>query len=267
MIHLCNACGTSYSNPAAPPRRCAICDDERQFVPVNGQRWTTEADLQSDHANKWRQISPNVLSIQTEPRFAIGQRAFLITTPDGNILWDCLACLDAATVTLVRKLGGIKAIAISHPHYYTTMQDWASTFDAQIFLHADDRQWVMRESPRITFWSGESLSIAPDISIVRLGGHFAGGSVLHWSQGGGIIFAGDIVQVSPGADRVSFMWSYPNLLPLPAAKVSDIAARLTAYDFDSLHGAFAGQDIDRDAKVIVAQSAARYVACLRADRP
>lgn len=267
MIHLCSACGTSYASLGAPPLRCAICDDERQFVPVKGQRWTTEATLHGDRANKWRQLAPNVLSIQTEPRFAIGQRAFLITTPHGNILWDCLACLDAATITLVRSLGGISAIAISHPHYYTTMQDWASTFDAKIFLHADDREWVLRDSPHINFWSGESCSIAPDMSLVRLGGHFEGGTVLHWSQGGGVIFAGDIVQVSPGADRVSFMWSYPNLLPLPAAKVDDIAARLAAYDFDRLHGAFAGQDIDHDAKAIVAQSAAQYVACLREDRP
>ncbi|WP_010215016.1 MBL fold metallo-hydrolase [Sphingomonas sp. PAMC 26621] len=267
MIHLCSACGTSYASLAAPPQRCEICNDERQFVPVKGQRWTTEQDLHRDHANTWRQIAPNVLSIQTEPRFAIGQRAFLITTPNGNILWDCLACLDAATVTLVRKLGGINAIAISHPHYYTTMQDWASAFDATIFLHADDRQWVMRDSPHIRFWSGESLSIVQDVSVVRLGGHFAGGTVLHCSQDRGVIFAGDIVQVSPGADRVSFMWSYPNLLPLPAAKVVDIAARLDAYDFDRVYGAFAGQDIGHDAKKVVAQSAAHYVACLRDERP
>ncbi len=267
MIHLCSACGTSYPSLPVPPQRCAICDDERQFVPVRGQRWTTEEILHRDYANTWRQIAPNVLSIQTEPRFAIGQRALLITTPHGNILWDCVACLDAATVAIVRGLGGIQAIAISHPHYYTTMQDWASTFDAKIFLHANDRQWVLRDSPHITFWDGESCSITPDISLVRLGGHFAGGSVLRWSEGDGVIFAGDIVQVSPGADRVSFMWSYPNLLPLPAAKVADIAARLNAYDFDRLHGAFAGQDIDHDAKLIVARSAAHYVACLREDRP
>jgi len=267
MIHLCNACGTSYASLTAPPQRCTICDDERQFVPVTGQRWTAKETLHRDYANTWRQIGPNVLSIQTEPRFAIGQRALLVTTPHGNILWDCVACLDAATVAIVRALGGIHVIAISHPHYYTTMQDWASIFDAKIFLHADDRQWVLRDSPHINFWSGESLSIAPGMSVVRLGGHFSGGSVLHWSEGSGVIFVGDIVQVSPGADRVSFMWSYPNLLPLPAAKVADIAARLSAYDFDRLHGAFAGQDINHNAKVIVAQSAAHYVACLREDRP
>ena len=237
MIHICSACGTSYPNSAAPPERCPICDDERQFVPPAGQRWTTDDCLHRTHANMWRQHAPGVLSLQTQPRFAISQRAFLVSTPSGNILWDCVACLDAATVTLVRQLGGISAIAISHPHYYATMQDWAAEFDAKILLHADDRQWVMRDSPHIAFWQGETYAIAPEMTLVRLGGHFVGGSILHWSRDGGVVFAGDIVQVSPGADRVSFMWSYPNLLPLPARTVKNIQARLDSYAFDRLLGA------------------------------
>lgn len=178
-----------------------------------------------------------ILSLQTQPRFAIGQRAFLLSTPAGNILWDCVACLDAATITIVRQLGGISAIAISHPHYYTTMQDWAAEFDAKIYLHADDRRWVMRDSPYIEFWRGETCAITADVTLVRLGRHFAGASVLHWSHDRGIVFAGDIVQVSPGADRVSFMWSYPNLLPLSARTVRDMAVRLGVFAYDRLFGA------------------------------
>ena len=242
-----------------------ICDDERQFVPTTGQRWTTQDHLDGTHATTWRQHAPGVLSLQTQPKFAIGQRAFLLATPAGNILWDCVACLDPATLTLVRRLGGIRAIAISHPHYNTTMQDWAAAFDAPVYLHADDRGWVMRDSPHNTFWHGETFALAPDLTLVRLGGHFAGGSVLHWSGEGGVVFASDIVQVSPGVDRVSFMWSYPNLLPLSARTVKDIQARLNVLVFDRLLGAFEGQDIEYAAKAIIAKSAARYVARLDHD--
>ncbi len=155
------------------------------------------------------------------PAFAINQRAFLLLTPQGNILWDCIALLDPATEALVRGLGGLSAIAISHPHYYTTMQDWAAAFDAPVHLHAADRDWVMRAAPSIRFWEGETLEIAPAVTLIRAGGHFAGGTVLHWagtSDSAGALLAGDIVQVTPGARCVSFMWSYPNMLPLPACR-------------------------------------------------
>ena len=55
------------------------------------------------------------------PAFGIGQRALLVRTREGNILWDCVSLIDSDTVALIKALGGIYAIAISHPHYYTSM--------------------------------------------------------------------------------------------------------------------------------------------------
>ncbi|MFD1949779.1 MBL fold metallo-hydrolase [Sphingomonas arantia] len=267
MIHLCSTCGTSFDTPDGPPPRCAVCCDERQFVPPTGQCWTTPIALHSTHGNRWRQHAPGLLSFHTVPRFAIGQRAFLLLSPHGNILWDCVACLDPATRTLIQALGGIRTIALSHPHYYTTMQDWADAFDATIHLHADDRQWVSRDSPRIAYWTGGNHRLAPDIEIVRLGGHFPGGSVLHLAQDDGILLASDILQVTPGADRVSFMWSYPNLLPLSRRTVETIATRIGGYAFDQLHGAFEGQHIPRDARAVVLRSAEVYCRCLKESGP
>lgn len=263
MITLCNACGTSYEATVTHPEHCKICEDERQFVPVKGQKWIDLYNLLDSHTNKWKQHEADLFSIKTVPGFAINQRAFLIRTPQGNILWDCIACLDDATKTLVSSLGGIMAIAISHPHYYTTMQDWAAEFDAPVYLHASDSEWVMRDSPYIKFWEGDDLKLTDDVSILRLGGHFAGGSVLHWSRGEGVLLAGDIVQVTPGADAVSFMWSYPNMLPLPAATVADITRRLDKVNFARLHGAFEGQDITGNASDIVRRSGEKYISCLR----
>jgi hypothetical protein len=90
------------------------------------------------HRNSFRFYESGVFGIGTVPDFAIGQRALLITHPNGNILWDCIALLDSATVEIVKALGGSRAIAISHPHYYTTMVDWSRAFgDVPIYLHSN----------------------------------------------------------------------------------------------------------------------------------
>lgn len=261
-LFLCATCGTSYPEADAPPVTCPICTDERQYVPTTGQEWTTAAEVASRHGNVWHLHEPGLCSLRTVPRFAIDQRAFLIQTPAGNVLWDCIANLDPATETLVRALGGLHAIAISHPHYYTRMQDWAQTFEAPVHVHADDRRWVMRPDPLIRHFDSETLEIVPGVTAIRLGGHFAGGTVLHWAGGAGgagVLLSGDIVQVGQDTARVSFLWSYPNLLPLPARTVRAMAAKLEPWRFERLHNAFAGGDVLADAKGVVARSAARYI--------
>lgn len=268
-VHLCTACGTSYPDAPRPPERCPICEDERQFIPAAGQSWVSRDALATAHRNAWRLEEPGLLSVQTVPAFAINQRAFLVRTPAGNILWDCIALLDPATEELMRGLGGLHAIAISHPHYYTAMQDWAAAFGAPVYLHEADRDWVMRPAASIRFWEGETLEVAPAVTLIRAGGHFPGSAVLHWAgtaDHAGVLLAGDIVQVTPGAHRVSFMWSYPNMMPLPAAEVRTVAARLAPWAYDRIYGAFAGQNVTHGGKLIVARSAARYVELLDGHR-
>ena len=262
MITLCKACGTSYEIADTHPTHCPICEDERQYVPASGQQWVDFDALRASHTNKWQQHDDSLLSFRAVPDFAIDQRAFILRAPEGNILWDCIPMLDDATKTLIHSLGGLKAIAISHPHYYSTMQDWAAEFNAPIYLHDNDRQWVMRDSPWIRFWQGDALKLTRDVRVIRLGGHFAGGCVLHWARDEGVVLSGDIVQVTPGARAVSFMWSYPNLLPLPAATVRDIIQRLSTVKFKQLYGAFEGKDITQNADEIVQISGEKYISCL-----
>lgn len=262
MIKVCVTCGTSYDDPVSTSNNCAICEEERQYVPAEGQKWTDVAGLNAKHANKWTQHEAQLLSLQTVPAFAINQRAFLLRTPEGNLLWDCIALLDDATQTIIEALGGLSGIAISHPHYYTRMQDWAAAFNVPIWLHASDQEWIQRDSPFIQLWQGESLRLNAEVDLIRMGGHFAGGTVLHWHKGDGVLLAGDIIQVTPGADRVSFMWSYPNMLPLPATVVGSMAEKAKQLNFDRLYGAFAGQDIKAQAGKIVSESAQKYIDCL-----
>ncbi len=97
---ICNTCGTQYEPSDKPPAACPICDDERQYVTPAGQSWTTLPALQGRCSNGWRELEPNLIALVTFPAFGIGQRAQLLRTPHGNILWDCISLIDRATVDL-----------------------------------------------------------------------------------------------------------------------------------------------------------------------
>ena len=259
--YICTTCGTQHAPSAAPPACCPICDDERQYVGRAGQRWTTLPDLRRTHMNAWRQHEANLLGIGTTPAFAIGQRALLIRHPQGNILWDCITLLDDATIALVNSLGGIKAIAISHPHYYSSMVEWAHAFGCQVWLHEADRTHVQRPDPALQFWSGPTHPLADGVTLVNAPGHYDGGTMLHWRDGAdgrGALLTGDIIQLLPDRTKVSFMRSYPNLIPLPARTITAIEAAIAPFAFDRLYGAWWERDMPSRAKAAIAESAERY---------
>lgn len=220
---ICVTCGAQFAASQEPPAGCPICLDQRQYVGQQGQQWTTLARMrQEGYQNSITEEEPSLTGIVTQPSFAIGQRALLVQTDQGNVLWDCITYLDDQTVQAVQALGGISAIAASHPHLYGSMIEWAERFQARIYLHEADRRWVMRPDERITFWSGETLPLLDDLTLIRLGGHFPGSTVLHWPQGAegrGTLLTGDTIYVVADRAWVSFMYSYPNLIPLPAREI------------------------------------------------
>ncbi len=266
---VCVQCGTQFDESAQPPPSCPICEEERQFVRHDGQQWTTLERLAADHHNRFEEEAPQLLGIGTEPEFAIGQRALLLQSPAGNLLWDCISLLDQKTIAEVKARGGIRAIAISHPHFYSSMVEWADHFDAQVFLHAKDRQWVMRESPRIQFWEGTTLSLWDGLTLINCGGHFEGGTVLHWpaASGGcqskGALLTSDIITVVQDRRYVSFMRSYPNLIPLGPAEINRILETIEPFSFDEIYGGWWSAKVLTDAKTVVALSAQRYLRAIR----
>jgi hypothetical protein len=265
MYYICKTCGTQFADTDAPPARCPICEDERQYIGWEGQQWTTLETLSQDHHNLVKRVAPHLVGIGTHPSFAIGQRALLVQTPQGNILWDCISLIDEATILTVQALGGISAIAISHPHFYASMVVWSRAFEAPIYLHADDRQWVMRSDPAIQFWQGETKTLGEGLTLIRCGGHFPGSMALHWAAGAdgkGALLSGDTLQVVPDRRYVSFMHSYPNLIPLPAQTVRQVAAAVEPYPFERLYGGWWDRVVQSDAKAAVARSARRYIAAL-----
>jgi hypothetical protein len=260
---ICVTCGSQFAQSQEPPQQCPICLDQRQYVGHQGQQWTTLSKMQQDgYQNIMQQEEPHLTGISTTPSFAIGQRALLIQTDQGNVLWDCISFLDDETVQAVQDLGGIAAIAISHPHYYSSMIEWAERFHAPVYLHEADHQWVMRLDKRITFWSGETLPLLDGVTLVRLGGHFAGGTVLHWprgAEGRGALLTGDIIYVVADRAWVSFMYSYPNLIPLPAQEIRRMRETIAPYPFERLYAAWFDRVVRADASTAVQQSAERYI--------
>ncbi len=260
---ICVTCGTQFPPAPEVPGRCPICDEERQYVPRGGQRWTTMATMGGEHRNTLSKLDDGVTAIRTTPSFAIGQHAHLIQTPRGNVLWDCISYLDDETVGQVRGLGGLAAIAVSHCHFYSSMVPWSRAFGGvPILLHADNRPWVMRPDERIRFWDGETCEVLPGATLVRCGGHFPGATVLHWADGaagGGALFTGDTIMVVPDTRWVSFMYSYPNVIPLNATQVRRIVAAIEPFAYERVYGAWPDRIVERDGKGAVKRSAERYI--------
>jgi len=257
---ICVTCGVQSEEIADV---CAICADERQYVGWGGQSWTTLPEMRAaGYRNRIEEVDPDLWGMGTEPRFAIGQRTLLVKTDHGNLLWDPMSYMDEETVAHVRKLGGVQVISASHPHFYGILVEWSQTFDdAPIHLPSADRAWVQRTDGEYRFYDDEVSSL-PGLTLIRCGGHFEGSAVLHWAGGAGgrgALLSGDTIQVVMDRRAVSFMRSYPNLIPLDPATIRDIEGRLAAYEYDRIYGGWWGRNISAGAAEAVAASADRYI--------
>ncbi|CAH1648074.1 MULTISPECIES: MBL fold metallo-hydrolase [unclassified Chelatococcus] len=267
---ICVTCGTQYAPGEAPPERCIICVEERQFVAPTGQAWTTLKRLQGSHMPVFR-YEEELMAVGMAPAFGINQRALIVPSEGGNILWDCISLVSDAMVDLINGIGGLKAIAISHPHYYTTLVEWSRAFGGiPVYLNAADRQWVTRPDSSIVLWEGDTLEIAPGVTLVRTGGHFDGGTVMHWATGAGgrgALLSGDLLQVVPDRKHLGFMRSYPNLIPLGAEAVKAVAARVAPFPCDAIYGAFWDRVIPTGGGQAMAASVARHIEWLGRPAP
>lgn len=257
---ICVTCGVQHGTAEFG---CRICQDERQYVGWDGQEWTSLEEMAgAGHTNRIDEVEPSLWGIGTEPRFAIGQRALLVQTPAGNVLWDCISLLDDETVDRVRQLGGVAAISASHPHFYGSMVEWSRAFsNAPMYLPLADREWVCRDDAAYMFYDDIAEPVQ-GVTLVRCGGHFEGSAVLHWAAGAGgrgALMTGDTIQVVLDRRYVSFMRSYPNLIPLDPQTVGTIMERIAPYSYDRVHGGWWDRTIVNDAAAAIALSAERYL--------
>ena len=266
--YICTTCGIQYAESETVPESCLICEDERQYVHPDGQTWTTLAELQATRKSGIRAIESGLYGVATDPHFAIGQRPLLIQSDQGNVLWDCTSLIDDGVIEAISALGGIASIAISHPHFYGSMVEWSRAFgDAPIYLPAADRQWVTRPDANITFWEGDSLTLNDEMTLIRCGGHFEGSTVLHWRtgvEGKGALLTGDTISVVADRRFVTFMYSFPNTIPLNARAVQGIVDAVEPLHFERLYGGWWSEVVVADAKESVRRSAQRYIRAIAA---
>jgi hypothetical protein len=104
------------------------------------------------------------------------------------------------------------------------------------------------------------------VTLIRGGGHFPGGAMLHWADGAGgrgVLFSSDIATVATDRKFLTFMKSYPNFIPLPAAEVEGIARSLEPFAFDTIYGHFFDRVIASGGNAVLKASVARYLAAIR----
>jgi hypothetical protein len=259
-VWICETCAVEHAEPAGT---CAICADERQWVPAGGQRWTTLEDLRaSGRRTIVRTLEDDLLGITVEPKVGIGQHAHLVRTPAGSVLWDPNGYVDDDAVARIGELGDVIAITSSHPHMFGVQVEWSRRLGgAPILVTEPNMDWVARPDPAIRAWRG-SHELAPGLTLHQLGGHFEGSCVMHWAAGGGgrgVLLASDTIQTNPDRATVTFMRSFPNRIPLSPAVVRRLAGAVEGLAFDRLYDNFGGA-IDSDAAGAVRRSADRYAA-------
>jgi glyoxylase-like metal-dependent hydrolase (beta-lactamase superfamily II) len=260
LNNICKTCGTEYPPAEESLAICPICSDDRQYIPEGGQQWTNFIELAAHHKVKIKELTPVLYSLQIEPLFALGQRALLVLSPNGNILWDCIPLLDEPTVDFIKSKGGVKAIAFSHPHYYSTMRRWAAAFNCPVYIHHLDKPWVFDADKTIMFWGGAEMKLWDDIKIAHIGGHFPGSSILKVNSLSekGTLLCGDSLYVSRSKRHISIMYSYPNIIPLPGNELKDAIKRVLLQQFDTIYGAFEWQNLKENARTIFESSIERY---------
>jgi len=261
MEWICRTCGVEQAVAEQPPHACAICTDERQYVLPSGPAWTTADELiAGGHTLVATELEPGLWGLRPKPQVGIGQSSLLARSPGGNLLFDVPAFVDPATVALIESLGGVAAIIASHPHMYGAQVAWSHALGGvPVYVASRDAEWVQRTDPAIVLWD-DPFEVIPGVFARQVGGHFRGQTIVAWpgADGVGVLLAGDACSVRPDGN-VSFLRSYPNIIPLSLRAVGQIVDGFEAFEYDRLYDNFASC-LARDAARIVRFSADRYVA-------
>ncbi|KAA9153830.1 hydrolase [Microbacterium lushaniae] len=261
-------CATCAVEHATRPEVCAICADERQWVPAGGQRWLTLDEMtEAGYQTAITELEPDLWGIRSSPAAGIGQLSKLVRTEGGCLLFDPLGFIDEAAVRSILDIGPVVAIVASHPHMYGVQLEWSRMLGGVPVLVAEnDRSWLARPGGAIRFWS-DDIEILPGVTLTQPGGHFPGSAVAHWAagaEGRGALLSSDTIFANPDRATVSFMRSFPNRLPLSGAVVDRVARHVGRFAFDRLYGNF-DNVIPAEAREIVRRSADRHIAWVRGD--
>ena len=224
--------------------------------------WTSEAELVAKgHKTEIREEESGLFGIGVTPAAGIGQRALLVTHPEGGVLFDGVPLLDDDALVEIARLGGVRAIVASHPHLYGALVTNARKLgNVPVYLPVADRAWLMNPDPLVSYFSGDTLDLGHGLTLHVTGGHFDGSSFLHWPEGAGgkgAILCGDTMLVSPGQDWVSFLWSAPNRVQLGPRAIRRIVSTAEALAYDRIYAGWWDAIVPANAKARVDASEKR----------
>lgn len=289
-------CHTDDTKQLRTPDQCPICEDDRQAVPPTGQAWTsvgrwisdTEKPASSEIRIDADAEDDRIMRIIFKNAAAGigGQTPIVIVTEHGVVIWDPCATCTPDVFAQIKALAkryhvSLLAIALSHPHFYATALTWAQALDTPVYASSVDRGWWMRKiddqvaNKYLNLYDTPQHQLAPGLTLVRCGGHFDGSAVLHWDRAKAVgpksftykrtppttavVFPSDTFMAAADKQTVSFMWSYPNSIPLPPRSVEAIWHAMRPYEFDDIIGSWPGQYVKREARRKLLFSAERFV--------
>lgn len=257
---ICDLCGNEFPPTREPPALCLICADDRQFIPRSGPSWSP-LESTADRQLIAHEPEPGLWQLTLHPAVGIGQKSFVVAGENGNVLWEPPGFIGPALTDWLDAHGGLSAIAASHPHLVGAGVSLSHRYGrVPVWFNADDRRWATRPDSVLEFWR-DTEDLAPGARIIQCGGHFPGSAVLHLesaAEGRGVLLTGDTIMALPHPSMVSFMRSYPNLIPLSPRLVRQIADRVARLRFDRIYAAF-GAPVAEGAAEIVESSARRYI--------
>ncbi|EPQ52683.1 hypothetical protein GLOTRDRAFT_46948 [Gloeophyllum trabeum ATCC 11539] len=282
---ICATCAAQYTASSLRPYRigeegtgdgCPICLDERQYVAPTGQAWTSWRELDGKHATRLEPDGrdPRIVRILTEPKAgAIGQTPFIIPSLDGSLIWDCSPYLSPSGVESILSLTSsskpLLGMAISHPHFFCSSVTWARKLGCKVYICATDKEWFMRKDSFVDEYYRKNVGIPLTVECIFSPGHFPGSCVLHWDRSmeqsesslpqTGVIFCSDTCKIAVDRRRMTFMWSYPNYIPLPPKDVQKIWQSLRPFQFGDIYSAWPGEIAFGNGKEKVLNSARRFI--------
>ncbi|WP_304502141.1 hydrolase [Brachybacterium sp. FME24] len=263
-ITQCATCGVEY-DAATLPAVCPVCADERQYLPPDGvQRWHEPAVAIA--RIEVAELEDRLFALRVDGGVGIGQEAKLLVTEVGTVMVDVPAAITVEAVAEVAKLGPLRAIIPSHPHMFGLQSAWSAALDdAPVWIARADAGWLGRTPAHLHLWQGEER-VLPGVVAVQLGGHFPGSAVVHWNggDGRGVLLSGDTIAPNTDGRTTTFMYSYPNRIPLSGPVALRVAAGAARFAFDRLYGNFPGA-IRGGAREAVLTSAARHAAWTSGD--
>src|SRR5919108_368987 len=128
--------------------------------------------------------------------------------------------------------------------YPAPREDCPVCVDERQYVGWDGQQWVSMAELAAAGHRSRVAEEGPGVLGVGTEPAFPGGQVLHWAGadgGAGALLSGDIATVVPDRRWVSFMYSYPNLIPERPAVVERALGLVAPYRFESIYGAWWGR--------------------------